>query len=159
MRYLAAIESGVVFETEERNVYLESWNQSVKETERLLRHIISRKPHPVRAMLAIAECRQMILNLDQPLSEITSVLAENMTIVDAAEKCNSQIGVPLVETEKIPLGCTHEVCTSTKCMTYIKVRHIRRTHYKCIQMYNPYIATESTCEKCGYEWEDHSTIT
>ena len=159
VRNLAAIESGVDFKTALRKMYLESWKQSLKEAERLLRYIISRKPHPVRSMLAIAECRQMILNLDQPLSEMISVIAEDMTIVYAAEKSNSQTGVQLVESAKIPLGCTHEVCTSTKCMIYIKEGSRRRTHYKCMQRDNPYISRDCTCDQCGREWKNHALIT
>ena len=158
VRYLAAIESGVQFDVEERNLYLENWNQSVNETERLLKHIISRKPLSVQGMLAIAECRQMILNIDQPLSGIINVIAETVTIVEITEK-TSQIGIPLVEAEKIPLDCTHEVCTSNKCMAYVREGKKTKTIYTCIQKYNPFVPRGSTCEKCGCECVNHTTIT
>ena len=131
IRYLATIESGFEFNKGMCMYYLKNWNKSVNETERLLRYIITRNPHPVREMLAIAECRQMILNLDRPLSEFINAISKNVTAVETAEQSNAQMGVPLVDAEKIPLDGTHEVCTSANCMTYIKEGKKMKIRYTC----------------------------
>ena len=82
-----------------------------------------------------------------------------MTAVETVEQSNTQMGVPLVEAEKIPLECSHKVCTSTKCMTYIKEGNKMQTLYKCKQKYIPCISSISACDECGCGQEDHVTIT
>ena len=71
------------------------------ETERVLRYIFSRRPHPVKEMLAIAESREMILNLAQPLADIINAIQQRQTAI--VQQDVQENDVPFVDLKRFHL--------------------------------------------------------
>lgn len=66
-RYLAAYKSG--HEMENFEDFRRSWEQSHKETQRLITHFTSKPPHRVRDMLGLNRARQLIQELTKPMAD------------------------------------------------------------------------------------------
>ena len=161
VRYLATIGSGIGCKESDLKVVADSWNKSADENERLLRHVMSRRPHPVKQMLAVHESRQMVLGLARALAEITNSIEETLTAINVARQTGDACGVPYVETRKIPFDCTQEVCTSSRCMVYVKEGNEGKIQYNCIAKYvaDNLSESESKCPKCECAMGVHAIIT
>lgn len=66
-RYLAAHKNG--HDMENFDDFRRSWEQSSKETQRLLTHFTSRAPHRVRDTLSLNNARRLIQELTKPMAE------------------------------------------------------------------------------------------
>ena len=177
VRYLTSVKSGIEMDEGERQLNSHSWNTSVRESERLIRHIISVKPHIVQNTVSLNNARQAITALIKPLSEISKIIQKN---IEAIEEKQSELSAPankiLNLSEKmyfpqidirlvlLPHSCV--VCTSADCTEKVTEGNVTRTQYtycpsvkktafgKVLSLFgkNP------DCDECGCKWSVHTKI-
>ena len=161
VRYLAGIKNKETYNEDHRKIFSESWNQSAEEAERMLKYIFSRRPNPVKQMLAINEARQTIINLAESLAEITNAIQENVTAIETARRNGKEFYIPVVDIEKEAFECTQSICTSETCTTYEAKGNEKRHQFKCIQKYDldTWCHSNYACTICGCDESLHRQFT
>src|SRR5690554_5813540 len=79
-RYLAAYHRGV--DMGHRDDYVQSWETSTKESQRLLEYFKTRQPHMIKETTNLNDTRHMLTTLTGPMSEIMGMIAETVTLVE-----------------------------------------------------------------------------
>ncbi len=188
-RFLAALKNGVAFDEKDRQDYSASWNRSVEETARLLRHIASLKPHKVKDTLTLNDARRLIVNLSRPIAEITKNIQININILEdkkneiklseeSIKELMKKLKIPKIDIDIQPLTYPTTVCTSPTCVEVISVedgskRHYKkRCHEKCSltqvaidEIGHPDLKgcaamdSNKNCRECGCPWWKHMHIT
>ena len=159
LMYLAGVQNGVKFTTEERSQFSMSWDISVQETERILHHILSCPPHLVQDMLAINDSKQIILALSQQLDTISTPVTEavqrNVEPVEwpssfstfPTDRSFTKRGLAAKFDKKEKLGlssCSQEysssyyVCKSASCIHGTYNGLTLKVTYKCVEHINDY---------------------
>ncbi|XP_055348945.1 uncharacterized protein LOC129595840 [Paramacrobiotus metropolitanus] len=187
VRFMAAMKAGVEFDQTEKENFVKSWEKSVEETERLLKYISERPPHPLQNTLSLNEARRMILSFTEPLAQITRNIQVNLKLADdkadeikatkySREKLKRKLYVPVLDLEPVPLGFPRTVCISQKCIKMVgqKVNYITWCHNHCYlkeieanQYPQPGLKSCTamsasggvSCARCQCSWEKHMHIT
>ncbi|XP_055353267.1 uncharacterized protein LOC129599148 [Paramacrobiotus metropolitanus] len=186
VRFMAALKSGIQFDETETQNFFKSWEKSVEETERLLQHVSTRKPHALQNTLSLNEARRMILSFTEPLAQITKNIQLNLKLADekaeeireaqyTKAQLSQQLYVPVIDLVTKPLGYPRTVCASRSCIRVVgkKVDYITRCHEHCLlqgiqqeQYPNPGLqkcqammkSGGLSCERCRCSWDKHMHI-
>ena len=141
VRFLAALKQGIKFAEEEKNNYATSWEMSVKETERLIKHISSLPPHKVKNTLSLNDARRLIVALSRPLAEITSTIQNNIGVLEQRRReiqeskkhkedlTKNSLYIPATDLKTTPLNYPRTVCTAQSCVKYIWVGGVQKIDY------------------------------
>jgi len=140
VRFLAALKHGIKFEEAEKKNYSTSWEVSVKETDRLIKHISSLQPHKVKNTLSLNDARRLILELSRPLAEITSIIQENIGVVEKMRKAvlesekpiedlMKDLYIPTIDFKFTPLNYRRTVCTAPSCVKHVSVAGFQQIDY------------------------------
>lgn len=127
-RFLAASKkTSLTFDEATTAAFSESWDRSVKETRRLLEHILDTPPHPIHDTTSINSARQLIIKLTKPLAEVTRLIDINQKICEdkiielqTTKKHGTDLDAALmvqkIDLESRTLGYPRTVCTHTDCI-------------------------------------------
>ena len=170
VRYLAAIKSGLSFNSSQRSSYYESWKKSAKEIDRLMQHILSVMPHRIKNTRTVIDARSMILAFTEPLAEISADIQKNLASI---ESCKQKLEIPneellptnlqlsKFERKIIRLDRPIYVCISYKCAYDVTTGKETRMKYTCTEETKQLLETNcmnGTCTRCGCEKSSHTTI-
>ncbi|CAG8588901.1 18299_t:CDS:2 [Racocetra persica] len=125
-RFLAAIKNGVSYSDKTKENYALSWENSVKESVRLLQYIIDRTPHKINDTISLNNARQTVMMLCEPLAEIDRNIQENIAEVNKLKKeiqkaditdeeLRSKLYIPRIELKTISLERPRVTCTNIIC--------------------------------------------
>ena len=174
VRFLAARKSDMKFKPGQREDFAESWNKSVEETERLVEHIDSVKPHLVRNTQSINDARRMIISLIEPLANITTNIEDNVDEIKVRKQelltsntdkieLAKNLYIPRTETRTKAYDCIKKVCASSDCMKYVKIDNVTKIEYKCIHTSSSkQIKSRKRsghCKQCACDNSVHKKIT
>jgi predicted GTPase len=187
-RYLAGRKNNYPFDERDFHDYSMSWDRSVEEVARLLKHIASLKPHKVKDTITLNDARRLIVELTRPIAEITQLIQANITVLkESKEELSSskkttkelveeKLYIPSFEIEATQLGYPRTVCTSPSCTQVIKqsngqqiVHYKQHCHPRCTldrtdtvgdpALQNCSAMQNGQCTKCGCSWRKHMHIT
>jgi hypothetical protein len=124
-RYLAAHQKGIDMGLLEDNT--RSWEYSVSESKRLLKHIRGLTPHQVRSTINLNETRDMIVKLTEPMALIaqkiqTSIAVNNDQIQTlrntelSRTELEKSLYVQRETVESYEVGDPRTVCTHGDCV-------------------------------------------
>lgn len=183
-RFLALHANGIEFDEQQLRSSIHSWDRSVKESTRLIEHIITRPVHNLKCILSLNEAEQLVRKLPRPLAETARLIQENIQLAQEYKQKlldNPQMisqGIPQKEIDPKPI-IPQTVCTHSKCCTTIgegvnqKIEYKSICHEECYvkgveqekiadeyirecQIMDPY---EGKCEVCGCDWTFHMHLT
>ncbi|KAK4872829.1 hypothetical protein RN001_014858 [Aquatica leii] len=149
-RFLAALKNKVQFSAMDVDNFSHSWRQSYEECLRMIKYIVGDDdnpgliPHEVKNSISVNEARRLVVQLSQPLAEITQLIQDNIRAVDAHRqrlknsnitltKLRSQLYIPIIDLKVVKLNEPITVCTSVKCSKVYEVGGKKKWHYsqKC----------------------------
>lgn len=124
-RYLAAQKKGLDMGRVEENRL--SWENSVKESKKLIDHFRSQKPHQVRSTLNLNETRHMIEQLSEPMARLTTqihaTIATNEDEIQALrtkqltrDQLQAKLYVTIDGLATEPVDYPRTVCTHAACV-------------------------------------------
>ncbi|CAG2166540.1 unnamed protein product [Oppiella nova] len=154
-RYLVATvpPNNMQFNDHFKRDYDTSWERSVKECDRLLKHIVSLSPHKVMDTLSLNNAKQNILLLTQPLADIANNIADNVKECEAhkrrifhfqgtIEELQRELYIPSKDIVSTPLDKPKTVCGDPKCCTKENINGVEKVHYH-INCHSPCYLTHS----------------
>ncbi|KAJ4287838.1 hypothetical protein N0V88_007548 [Collariella sp. IMI 366227] len=124
-RYLAAQQKNIDMGLFEDNT--RSWEYSVTESKRLLKHIQGLTPHQVRSTINLNETREMIVKLTEPMTRIAQSIQSSIAVNNDQIKKLSNTRMSRAELEKslyvqretlesYDVGVPRTVCTNGDCI-------------------------------------------
>ncbi|KAK4041603.1 hypothetical protein C8A01DRAFT_45253 [Parachaetomium inaequale] len=124
-RYLAARQKGIDMGLLEDN--MRSWEYSVSESKRLLKHIKSLAPHQVRSTINLNETRDMIVKLTEPITLIAQKIQTSIAVNDdqikklrstqlSRDELEKSLYVQRETVESYDVGEPRTVCTHGDCV-------------------------------------------
>ena len=143
-RFLCFLHADEQFTEEEHKNFEQSWTQSVKETERLLKHFDKDvDPHIVGQTAALNEARTLILTLAKPLADMTQIIQDNIAAINGRKDVikeldeesmhlKKKLTIPITHYKRWYLEYPRTVCTGTNCVEIHKspISTISETIYK-----------------------------
>jgi len=140
-RYLVAYKQNYPFPPNIENSYLESWNKSVEQTNKMWQQIRRVQPHNLRDTISLNNARKLILNLADPMARITRLTNENIMIMQDQKKrveSSTKDVMELAKSLKIrvkdlkptPLSRPRTVCSNAKCIEVVKFQGVEKVNYK-----------------------------
>ena len=141
-RFLALLKHGYTFDDDTRKNFSASWDHSVVETERLLEHIASLKPHKVSETISLNYARNLVVILSRPIAEISRDIQTNIFLLQerdkeiqladgSIEELKKELYTPITKIESKTLDNPRTVCTSPKCVDVISGQDgMSRIHYR-----------------------------
>jgi GTPase SAR1 family protein len=143
-RFLAVCKAGHKFFMEHKPTFIDSWDRSVAELNRMLTRIVKCDLHAVRDMESLNEAQQLVKKLSRPIGEIATLIEENIQLakqhkskVLANENDITSNRIPQKTAEILPLDYPRTICTSKKCSKVItvngemKVDYTAQCHERC----------------------------
>ncbi|OIW25493.1 hypothetical protein CONLIGDRAFT_718320 [Coniochaeta ligniaria NRRL 30616] len=126
-RYLAAQKSGIDMGYREDNS--RSWENSVEECKRLVRHFQGIQPHQVRSTLNLNETRNVIIRLTEPMAILAQKMAVSIKVNEEQVKELQQTKLSRRELEKrlfvqkescasVEVEQPRTVCTHAECVDF-----------------------------------------
>lgn len=124
-RYLAAHKSGVTMEN--KLDFDRSWDQSRRETVRLIEHFQAIPPHEVKNTMSLNGARELISELTKPLAEISQLINTNIQLVEdqvealkntriKGDELRNMLHVQKVQMNPEPLSMPRTVCADRACI-------------------------------------------
>ena len=187
-RYLAAMKTANL-DLGNRDDYARSWERSVKETQRMLNHIRSVKPHSITATASLNTARKIITDLTIPMAEISRNISlniqlikeENSRLADRKLK-GKQLKEALIvnridlETSQLeqPLTvCGHKSCVEVitnsngnlvlnykqRCHVPCNLKNVRTDTLNTEELEKCSIMINGQCASCGHCYKDHLHVT
>jgi GTP-binding protein EngB required for normal cell division len=164
-RFLLAIKNGFKFDADVQERFAESWKKSSTECWRLITYIVgdaSRdplKPHQLANTFSINEARRIIVQLSQPLADISQLIHDNLRILEkhignlrmenqTLDELKKKLYIPIVDLEVTELTQPVTVCTALKCAVGVKVGDRIKWHYRQ-RCHDPCYLTNVTKEIIG----------
>ena len=186
-RFLAAAKQGYPFEERTRTAYADSWMHSVKETERMMKHITSLKPHNVHDMTSLNAARNTIMHLTRPLAEITRLIHTNVNLSkdkvrelqqtqQRGQELSRMLKINRIDLVSKPLGYPRTTCTESSCIEIRiidgrqKINHVRKCHEHCYltgvqlectnnpKLYHCAAMSNGVCNECHHDYKVHIHI-
>ena len=176
VKHLAAARNKISMYKGNQKSFSESWNATISELGRVMKHVSHLKPHKVKNTQSVNDVRHMIMLSAMPLAGITKAIHSAVREIEDAiknSKSNSSDNVhklfdSIFQLVAEPLSSAHTICTADKCMKstsdssegYILT-------YNCMVPSNkvdfkPYRMSPSTsqnvCTKCGCDEKLHENI-
>ena len=140
---MACIQAGVKFPDEDVEVFSSSWTRAVKETNRMLEHIKTLRPHGVNNTLSMNDARCKVVAMSRPMAEMTVAIQKNIREAKEAQAkakladteavdFEKQLHVEGVDLEFKDLGFPRTVCTHSDCIEYISAGrdNVKQVNYK-----------------------------
>jgi hypothetical protein len=126
-RYLAAYKNGEFLPNEED--FRRSWEHSRQETQRLINHFKSRKPHSVVSTISLNGARQLIAELTKPMAEISKLIRDNMMMLEdrkqqlkdtrlSADMLRKKLMLDKIQFNSLQLQKPRTVCKDTSCCDF-----------------------------------------
>ncbi|KAF3920073.1 hypothetical protein AA313_de0200452 [Arthrobotrys entomopaga] len=124
-RYLAAHNQRVDIGYMDDNA--RSWEHSVLECKRLVKHFEGLKPHEVRSTINLNETRDMILQLTKPMAHLNQKIESTIQVnedqikdlnerVHTREELKKQLYVQIESMESVPVDMPRTICTNGSCV-------------------------------------------
>ncbi|CAG2109897.1 unnamed protein product [Medioppia subpectinata] len=154
-RYLVATSdpNNIQFDPKHKASYVESWEISVKECQRLFEYIIQLTPHKVMDTLSLNNAKQIIHLLTQPLADIAKNIADNVKqceehsveineFTGTIEELNNKLYIPSVDIITVPLDRPKTVCSDGECCEakiingVTDITYTRECHSPCYLVLN-----------------------
>ena len=142
-RFLACIQAGVKFPEDDVEVFSSSWSRAVKETNRMIEHIKTLKPHGVHNTLSMNNARCKVVAMSRPMAEMSVAIQKNIKEAKEAQAkakladseavdFEKQLHVDGVDLEFKDLGFPRTVCTHSDCIEYIAAGrdNVKQVNYK-----------------------------
>ncbi|CAG8596056.1 12067_t:CDS:1 [Ambispora leptoticha] len=188
VRFLTAIKNGITFTEENQISFAKSWERSVGESLRLLKHLVTRTPYKVKDTLSLNDARNIVILLSKPLAEMGQLIQMNISKIQDQQKeiANStqtigqledRLYIEQIDLEPMQLGYPRTVCTSHNCVKVLSIGSRKKINYKtnchercylsgvaCDMVNNAALQTCSAitngiCQKCLCNWTKHIHIT
>ncbi|KAN0025588.1 hypothetical protein ACTFIU_002027 [Dictyostelium citrinum] len=128
--YLVCKKNGGNFSEFEESLYNLSWTTSVQELTRLLKDIISCRPHDIENTISINLARSMINQLIQPITICVFNINENLKAINEKkieienlnldleiEELKKKLYTPFVNIKSLELDSRKTICTNPKCIS------------------------------------------
>ncbi|PAV70955.1 hypothetical protein WR25_20930 [Diploscapter pachys] len=145
-RFLCCLHANEYFSDEEKKNFEQSWNLSVKETNRLLEHFENHvEPHVVARTVSLNSARELILTLAKPLADISQIIQDNITAMNEKAKevqalnvknddLMKKLMIPQIGLQPKQLGFPQTVCTGVNCIETATLPNseTQKTIYKTI---------------------------
>jgi GTP-binding protein EngB required for normal cell division len=134
-RYLALRKNGVELDNDQTLSYVKSWDHSVNEYGRLMKHISGCTLHAVSNTLSLNEAEQLIRKLPRPIAETARLIEENIQLAKDYKKKvldNPEIasqGIPQNDAVVAPLRHPRTVCCGEHCCRVIEVDDEMKMEY------------------------------
>ncbi|CAG2116613.1 unnamed protein product, partial [Medioppia subpectinata] len=135
-RYLVASvpPNNIEFDPRFKSIYMESWDRSVTECQRLFNYIKQLPAHKVMDTLSLNNAKRIIQLLTKPLADITKNIADN---INQCQTYNTQTKhvferegkLPVVELKSIPLSQPMTVCGVDGCKTTVVINGVSSAKY------------------------------
>ncbi|CAG8512122.1 11302_t:CDS:1, partial [Acaulospora colombiana] len=173
-RFLAATMENVHLPDEDE--YARSWEKSVRESLRLMEHVISRPPHKVKDMLSLNNSRKVIKFLMKPLADIqlfinrsVEQITELKEKVVSSEKTIEELTKSMddieyefnVESLESPINvCTNKKCSenNTICCKACHIKIKRNMTGRLFLWFCSSIGVDGKCKACGCSWKMHKQV-
>ena len=142
-RYLALRKNGIKLDNEQTDSYTKSWNHSVEEYSRLMKHVNGCDRHAVSNVVSLNEAEQLIRKLPRPIAETARLIEDNIQLAKDHKKRvleNPQIaskGIPQKDAVVHNLKYPRTVCTRANCCRVTgeginrKVEYLSICHERC----------------------------
>ena len=136
-RLLALHENGIQLDNQRTQSSTNSWDRSVKESTRLIEHVMTRPRHTLNCMLSLNEAEQLVRKLPRPLAETARLIQENIQLAQEHKQKlldNPQIafqGIPQKAMDPKPI-IPQTVCTNQKCCETTGEGVNQKVEYKLI---------------------------
>ena len=128
-RFLAAVKNKdhpIKFLDEERENFAKSWEKSIAETQRMLKHISELTPHTIKSTLSLNSARELVQKLTRPMAEISKNIQINIAINIKHSKEIMMTKADIIDLEKkktfereeleiVAISYPKTVCTNVKC--------------------------------------------
>ncbi|CAG2101449.1 unnamed protein product [Medioppia subpectinata] len=154
-RYLVASSppNNIQFDSKQKSSYVDSWDISVKECQRLFEYVIQLTPHKVMDTLSLNNAKQIIQLLTQPLADIAKNIADNVKKCEkhsieikefsgTIEELNNKLYIPSVDIITVPLDRPKTVCSDGECCEaktingVTDITYTRECHSPCYLVLN-----------------------
>ncbi|CAG2110374.1 unnamed protein product [Medioppia subpectinata] len=142
-RYLVATSepNNLQFDKRYKSTYVDSWDRSVEECQRLFDYIIQLTPHKVMDTLSLNNTKQMIQLLIKPLADISENIADNVNqcekhIIEVneykgtIEELRKKLEIPSVEIISVQFSRPKTVCGHEECCERIVENGVTMINYK-----------------------------
>lgn len=142
-RFLACCKNGVDL-LSEKHLYVDSWEKSVDELDRMFKTISKLKPHNIRETTSLNESRRIIIATAKPIGEVANLIAirqqmlnDNETsIVNLMNRKHGMVQMLNMKTVKlvsVNLDRPMTVCSEATCCKTVKVENLNIKEYtvKC----------------------------
>ncbi|CAG2107440.1 unnamed protein product [Medioppia subpectinata] len=142
-RYLVASvpPNNIQFDPKYKSSYVDSWDQSVEECQRLFDRIIQLTPHKVMDTLSVNNTKQIIQLLIKPLADISKNIADNVNQCErhkrevndckgTIDELRTKLDIPSVEIISVPLDRPQTVCCAEQCIERVTNHGVTHTNYK-----------------------------
>ncbi|CAF1160764.1 unnamed protein product [Rotaria sp. Silwood1] len=184
-RYLALRKNGITLDELQTQSYIRSWDHSVKEYCRLMRHLVTRSLKSVSVILSLNEAEQLVRMLPRPIAETSKLIEQNIQLAKDHKK--RVLENPKLASQGIPqniavvtrLKHPRTVCVGENCCQMIDVNNEKQIEYICIchdECYLKGVKQETLydeklqdctamdprsgdCGICGCHWLQHKHIT
>ncbi|CAG2106258.1 unnamed protein product, partial [Medioppia subpectinata] len=142
-RYLVASvpPNDIQFDPKYKSSYVDSWDRSVEECQRLFDYIIQLTPHKVMDTLSVNNTKQIIQLLIKPLADISKNIADNVNqcekhrtevieCMGTIDELRTKLDIPSVEIISVPLDRPETVCSAEQCIERVTNHGVTHINYK-----------------------------
>ncbi len=144
-RFLACSKNGIVFTSQEIDLYAESWNKSCETTGKLFQLVTTMPPHETKKTLSLNEARSCIIAMSKPMAEVAEVIDINLKAINKNKEETKVCDVDIAnfhrrlkfkgcDLQRKNLDYPMTVCADEKCKEYVDVGEagVRNTVYSQI---------------------------
>jgi GTPase SAR1 family protein len=128
-RYLAARKQKEELDLGNIDDYSRSWDHSANESRRLMAYFEKRNPHSVKAILSLAETRDLIVRLVEPMGQVIKAVCNSITLNKQAmqelsttektgEELRGLLNLPEIRVESEVLKDPYTVCDNSACVSH-----------------------------------------
>uniref|UniRef100_A0A914PAZ2 EngC GTPase domain-containing protein n=1 Tax=Panagrolaimus davidi TaxID=227884 RepID=A0A914PAZ2_9BILA len=157
-RFICAYFSKIQFGQPEIKTYADSWKHSSNEIIRLLNHAARLRPHSTSETLSINETRTWILQLVNPVIDVSGTIQTNLYKLEEqihdleatqnnVEDLKKRAAIPITSLETVRLPEPQTVCTSSKCIDFQMIDGNLQQIYKTVCHKNCTLPHSDTSQK------------
>ncbi|KAF0508684.1 p-loop containing nucleoside triphosphate hydrolase [Gigaspora margarita] len=170
-RFLTASKQGIKFTDDERRNFKTSWENSAKESVRLLQYITKRTPHKIIDTISLNNARQMVILFSEPLAEINRNIQENIAKINELkeeiqnddltdEDLRNKLYVPCIELKLMLLERPRVVCKNIDCKvqnsnTTMSTCHVKWKKLNVFMLEHNGAMMFGECTSCGCPAKNH----
>ncbi|CAF3144645.1 unnamed protein product [Rotaria sp. Silwood2] len=134
-RYLALRKNDITLDEQQTQSYIRSWDHSVQEYCRLMKHLVTRPLRSVSIILSLNEAEQLVRALPRPIAETSKLIEQNIQLAkDHKQRVlkNSALaseGIPQNIAVVSRLTHPRTVCVGDNCCRMIDVNNEKQIEY------------------------------